>query len=101
MKTKRIKATLVKAVLNEAGGDGVEELRHEWTLPADAASYERIVKQMARGMDPEAFKMCDSFEQRMRCGDPTPWLDYRTENRNSARLALRAIGIAQPKKGTK
>ncbi len=96
MKPKRI-----KAVLGEAGGDGVEILRLEWTLPADAESYERMVEQMAHAIDPEAKELCEHFECRMRMGSSEPWYDYRKEADDKARAALRAIGITAPKRGKK
>lgn len=85
MKTKRIKATLFKAVLNEAGGDGVEALRHEWTLPADAESYERMVEQVKCSVWPHK-NLAD---------------DVHEAFRKVARDALKSIGITPPKKGTK
>lgn len=86
-KQRRIKAR--KEYVFPLGKDAIEL----WSLPADRDSVERMVEQMARAIDPEAWTMCDSFEQRMRCGDPTPWLDYRMENRQKARAALAAIGL--------
>jgi hypothetical protein len=87
MKTKRIKATYVKTSC---------ALLDEWLLPADADSYERIVEQMA---DIIAVELTTAF-MRGQLGASVVTDDR--EDYETARAALRAIGITQPrqKKGT-
>ena len=92
MKTKRIKATL-----DDAGP------RHpylsRWILPADAASYEQMVEQMAKDLAHLAYPKIAMIRKDWWCRGIT----NATKNqwRTRSRAALRAIGITEPKKGTK
>jgi hypothetical protein len=79
MSAKQIKADLIY-------GSDEQDILSFWQLPADAASYEQIVRQMAKALwiisGSRAF-LLPSYK-------------------NDARAALRAIGITNPaKKGRK
>jgi hypothetical protein len=83
MKTKRIKAA--KTMTPLIGCPGAEGL--SYILPADADSYERMVKQVAAAI----------------CRNSTNVFGYGPSGyTDQAVAALRAIGITQPKqkKGT-
>lgn len=72
---QRIKATYTMLPL--IGCPGAEGA--SWALPADADSYERMVRQMTR-----------------------PWMTGRYQTTpEMIRASLRAIGITAPKKGRK
>lgn len=100
MSKKRIRAQLRKANNNHANGkhDGMFD---SYVLSATAESYEQMVEQMAKAIDPDAKELCEHFERRMNMGSTEPWYDYRKEADQKARAALCAIGIKPPKKGRK
>lgn len=86
MKTKQIKAELVRSATHE--------LLDRWELPADAASYERMVEQMARAQWRRLrVRPCATWRFAAEC--------VRDAYRRDTRAALRAIGITAPKKGNK
>lgn len=82
--TKRTRPRRVKAVTAVAGGDGVEPLRYEWSLPRTAATYDAMVEQMA-----------DAWDRQL--GYPIRNPSGRHIRIDRVQAMLRAIGITRPK----